>query len=129
MKGSIGYKQYKEHFNSAPDIKMEIAELSTLGNCRYNPNDKKTADISEFLKRPVRYHFDIKVKPANVPTLFHHACYFDSKEDAEKAHRQFKIKLYDQQTKPYLDKIAKKRNLSVEDQEKILQIIDMIDKI
>lgn len=128
MKGTIGYKQYQEHFNTIPDIKNKISELSTISTSRRDPNAKKTSDVNAFLKRPVKYYFDVTTKDNNITTLFHHAYYYDHKDDAEKAHHMLKLKLYDQEVEPFMKKINKGKKLSEIDQSKLQAIMQRMDK-
>lgn len=128
MKGTIGYKQSQTYFNKTPDIKNKINELSNIATSRYDPIAKRTNDINTFLKRPVKYYFDVTTKNQNVTTLFHHAYYYDKKEDAEKAHHLLRVQLYDQEIEPFMKKINKGKKLTEIDQSKLKAIIERMNK-
>lgn len=125
----VGYKQNQEHFNCSPEIKTKISELSSISTCRYDPTAEKTGDIDEFLKRPIKYTYDITVKSEDALSVFKHSCYFDNREDAEKNHKNLRVKYYDQLTAPYLDKIKRRGKLSTYDQDEILGIIKKFDDL
>ena len=55
--------------------------------------------------------------------------YFDNKDQAENSHKDLCLKYYDQETKPFLKKIASKHFLTYKDKEKINSLFDNIDKI
>lgn len=130
MSKLVGYKQRQEHFNSIPKIESEINELSSIGTCRYDPKAYKTANIEDFLKRPLKYNFDITVKNKDTMSLFQHSCYFDTKEEAEKIHKKLRIKYFDQLTKPYLKKLSSNtKNISTFDQDDILNIFKKFDDL
>lgn len=124
MRGTIGYKQTKEYFNTVPNIKSKINELSEISTSHYDPNAPKTNDIKAFLKRPIKYHFAMTEKRDDAITLFHHSCYFDNKEDAEREHRKFKLQIYDQRVSKYLKKINENRRLNIADQVELFEILD-----
>lgn len=124
MRGTIGYKQTKEYFNSVPQINSKIDDLSEVSTSYYDPKAPKTNDIKAFLKRPVRYHFAMTEKKPGSVTLFHHSCYFDNKDEALKAHQRFKLQVYDQRVSKYLNKINEGKQLSVVDQIELLNIIN-----
>lgn len=124
MKGTIGYKQCIKYFNEYPNIKNEINELSNISTTRYNLNEKQTSDLNEFLKRPIRYYFDVTIKNKNISTLFCNSYYFDKKDDAEKAHHQLKLQIYDQKTAPFLNKINKGKKLTTLDKEKLTKLFN-----
>lgn len=128
MNGTIGYKQYQEHFNAIPEIKNEINELSLISTSRRDPNAKKTSDVNTFLKQPVKYYFDVTTRDKNVTTLFHHAYYYDKAEDAEKAHHMLRLKLYDQEVEPFMKKINKGKKLTETDQSRLQAIMQRMDK-
>lgn len=112
MSDFIGYKQHIEHFNSKPDIKNKICGVSGI--------------VTKFksLDGPKSYYFDVVVnKNKSISKLKHSYC-FDTLDKACAAHSEIRIKYYDQQTKPYLTKIEKGKKLSLEDKEKILEIIN-----
>ena len=126
---SVGYKQLKEHFNAFPEADFTIDTLSAIGTCRYDPEAKKTASMQDFMKRPVKYYFNVLEKVPQRATSFQHSYFFDKKEDAEKCHKQLRIKLYDQLTKKYLDKMDSNKRLTVYDQAELLKIIDQVSAL
>lgn len=129
MVSNVGYKQTQKHFNNKPRFSAEISTLSVLGTTRYNPSLPKTASVQDFLKYPVRYYFDVTVKQPKLATVFQHSYYFDNKNEAEQCHKSLRIKLYDQRTKKYLDKLKKGKMLSNKEQEELLAIMDSVEKL
>lgn len=129
MANKVGYKQCKEYFNCVPELNSTIDTLSSIGMCRYNPEAKKTSDINLFMTYPVKYFFNVNVKMPKLASLFQHSCYFDSKEEAEKNHRELRLKFYDQKTKQYLKKLSKGKPLDLNEQEAVLKIIDEIETL
>lgn len=125
-KKAIGYKQSKEHFNCLPDTNYTIDSLTTIGTCRYDPEAKKTASMEAFMNRPIRYFFNVTEKVPGSATSFQHSYYFDKKEDAEQSHKLLRLKLYDQKTKRFLNKIENGRRLNSYDQNELLETIDEI---
>lgn len=126
MGKQIGYKQCQEYFNRSPQAFDEIFELSTISITRYNPEVKKSTSLNEFLKRPERYTFDFSTKCTGTTNYKKHVYYYDDLNTAKIEHKKLRLKLYDQQTKPYLNKINKKIKLTTADKDTILQIIDNI---
>ena len=128
MKGTIGYRWNKDYFNVLPEVKHEIDELSTISTSRYDPNAKKTNDITTFMKRPFRYHFNVTTKNNGMSIPLNQSYYYDKKEDCEKAHHYLRLKLYDQETGPFLKKINAGKKLSEADQSRLLAIMERMDK-
>lgn len=124
----IGYKQSQDYFNTTPIITDKIYDLSTICETRFDPT-KKAKTVSDLLQIPPKYYFSLNTKEKTASTLFKHCCYYDNLNDAKKAHKTFKLKLYDQETAPYLKKISNKRKLTLEDKDKILGIFDHIDNL
>jgi hypothetical protein len=118
---NVGYKQIVEHKNDLPEIKTKILNLSTL--CRYKCYDKNN------IKKQDRYYFDVTVNGKGLLSAYKHVCYFDNKEIAEDIHKNLRLKLYDQETKPFLQKIASNHFLTQKDKEKIYNIFDKHDKL
>lgn len=118
---TIGYKQIIKHVNNLPKIKTKILNLSTL--CRY-----KCYDLNN-IKKTDRYYFDVTVNGGGLLSAYKHVCYFDNKDEAEKTYRDLRIELYDQETKPFLNKIASNHFLTQEDKDKIYAIFDKHEKL
>lgn len=112
MSDFIGYKQHIEHFNSEPDIKTKICEVSGI------------VTHTKVLNGEKQYYFDVVVNKDKSITKVKHSYHFNSLDQAKNMHQKTRTKYYDQQTKPYLTKIEKGKKLTKEDKEKILQIID-----
>jgi hypothetical protein len=130
MSTSIGYKQYQEHFNTHPEIKNNILELSTIGKSHYNPELPKTSNVNTVLARPVRYYFNVTIRKNEESSCFKHSYYFDDIIEAKKAHLSMRKKFYDQKMEPYLKKIkAKNQSLSLEDKDNIFNLIDYMNKL
>ena len=110
---TLAYKQVIEHLNSSPVIKTKIIELSTLCRYKYRKDNK-----------PDRYFFDITLNNSGLMSASRHICYFDNKEEAEKKHRELQLKLYDQESEPFLRKIASNHYLTQKDKDKIMNLID-----
>lgn len=118
---TIGYKQVIVHTNDLPKIKTKIVNLSNI--CRYiDCTNNKTNGHD-------RYYFDVTVNGGGLTNAYKHLYYFDNKNQAENSHKDLCIKYYDQETKPFLKKIASKHFLTYKDKEKINSIFDKIDKI
>ena len=122
----VGYDQNIRHDNDKPAIKNDIYALSPISTSRYNPNEKATADIESFLKRPVKYYFNVVTKSKKETTAFKHSYYFDKQSEAIEEHRKLKVKWYDQLTKPFLDKLEHSSQLSIPDQVKLNTIIERL---
>ena len=118
---TLGYKQVIEHVNDLPKVKTKILNLSTL--CRY-----KCYDLNN-IKKYDRYYFDVTVNGSGLLSSYKHVCYFDNQDEAEKSYRDLRLKLYDQETKPFLKKIASNHFLTQKDKEKIYSIFDKHDKL
>jgi len=117
----MGYKQIIKHENDLPKIKTKIADLSTL--CRYK--SAKTNKVHE----PDRYYFDITLNGSGLLSAYKHVCYFDDKEKAESIYKELRLKLYDQETKPFLNKIASNYRLTTNDKERIYKIFNKFEKL
>lgn len=118
---TIGYKQIIEHMNDLPKIKTKILNLSNI--CRYIDGTKDKSYGKD------RYYFDITVNGGGLSSAYKHICYFDDKFKAESLHKDLRTKYYDQETKPFLQKIASKHFLTYKDKEKIEELFAKIDKI
>jgi hypothetical protein len=119
----MGYKQIIEHKNDLPEIKTKIVNLSTL--CRYKHKQIESHKSCE----PDRYYFDITVNGSGLLSAYKHVCYFDNKEKAENIYKELRLKLYDQETKPFLKKIASNHILTTNDKEKIYKIFDKFENL
>lgn len=124
-----GYKQVIEHVNDSPQINSKILDLTSVMLSRYDSNAKKTTDVNTFLQRPVRYYFAVTTNGGGMTSGYNHACYFDKKEDAVKAHKELRLKLYDQVTAPFLKKINSRLCLTQDDKNKIHTIIKRFDEL
>lgn len=110
MSNFIGYKQYREHINTEPEVKTKICSVSNLFTT-YNLNSKL-------------YGFDIVTNRQDASTKQKNAYLFTSKDKAEELNKKIKQKFYDQQTEPYLNKIKEGKKLTSHEREQILKIID-----
>ena len=117
---TIGYKQVIVHTNDLPKIKTKIVNLSNI--CRY-------IDAKNKRNNQDRYYFDVTVNGGGLSSAYKHLYYFDNKDQAENSHKDLCLKYYDQETKPFLKKIASKHFLTHKDKEKINSLFDKIDKI
>lgn len=117
---TIGYKQVIVHTNDLPKIKTKIVNLSNI--CRYIDTKNKRNNQD-------RYYFDVTVNGGGLSSAYKHLYYFDNKDQAENSHKDLCLKYYDQETKPFLKKIASKHFLTYKDKEKINSLFDKIDKI
>ena len=117
---TIGYKQVIIHTNDLPKIKTKIVNLSNI--CRY-------IDTKNKRNHQDRYYFDVTVNGGGLSSAYKHLYYFDNKDQAENSHKDLCLKYYDQETKPFLKKIASKHFLTYKDKEKINSLFDHIDKI
>ena len=117
---TIGYKQVIVHTNDLPKIKTKIVNLSNI--CRY-------IDAKNKRNNQDRYYFDVTVNGGGLSSAYKHLYYFDNKDQAENSHKDQCLKYYDQETKPFLKKIASKHFLTYKDKEKINSLFDKIDKI
>ena len=117
---TIGYKQVIVHTNDLPKIKTKIVNLSNI--CRYIDTKNKRNNQD-------RYYFDVTVNGGGLSSAYKHLYYFDNKDQAENSHKDLCLKDYDQETKPFLKKIASKHFLTYKDKEKINSLFDKIDKI
>ena len=118
---NVGYKQIVKHENSLPEIKTKIINLSTL--CCYKCYDKNNT------RQQDRYYFDVTVNNTGLLSAYKHVCYFDDKEIAKNKYKDLRLKLYDQETKPFLNKIASRHFLTQKDKEKIYNIFDKHEKL
>lgn len=125
----VGYKQIIEHVNDSPKIESKILDLTSVMSSRHDPSANKTTDVNTFLQRPVRYYFAVTTNGGGMTSAYNHACYFDKKEDAVKAHKELRLKLYDQVTAPFLKKINSRVCLTQTDKEKINTIIQRFDEL
>lgn len=123
-----GYKQNQKYVNCVPEVKTKIHALSNIRVTRYDPYAEKTCNAEDFMKRPVRYNFSITTQAKEAFSLFTHNCYFDTLKSAQDAHKDFRLKLYDQKVKPYLNKL-KTTKLTGDEKTEILDIFDEIDKL
>lgn len=119
---AVGYKQSKEYFNSELKAYKLIGDVSSICISRYNPN-KKITTSEEFLKQPKRYCFNLVV-PIDQFSAEKHIYYYDSKAKAIENHKKIKTQLYDQLTKPFLNKIKVGRRLTLNDEERLLEILN-----
>ena len=118
---TVGYKQVVVHTNDLPKIKTKIVNLSNI--CRYvNCKNNET-------NGQARYYFDVTVNGGGLSSACKHLYYFDDKVQAETSHKDLTLKYYDQETKPFLQKIASHHFLTYKDKEKIHSIFDKMDKI
>lgn len=130
MTKRVGYKQAQVHYNSAPELKTKINELSSIGIRKLAPGSLKTANKDVFMANAKsQYFFSVNVKGNESGTAFKHSCFFDKKEDAENAHKKLRLNLYDQKTKYYLDKIGRNKRLSLIDEKELLDIFDEFDDL
>ena len=121
-------------------IKNEYSWLQT-GNSSYKRFTKNKNKNCKFIKycryidaknkhnNQDRYYFDITVNGGGLSSAYKHLCYFDNKDQAENIHKDLCLKYYDQETKPFLKKIASKHFLTYKDKEKINSLFDKIDKM
>lgn len=112
MSDFIGYRQHIEHFNTEPDLKTKICNISDIVTHTKLKNGEK------------QYYFDVVVNKNKSITKIKHSYHFDNQDQAKTVHTKIRTKFYDQETKPYLTKIEKGKKLTKEDKEKILKIID-----
>lgn len=124
----VGYKQSQNYYNISPTISDKIYDLSNIFETRCDPT-KTAKTVQDLLQKPIKYCFTLNTKQKSAATAFKHCCYYDNLIDAKNAHRIFKLKLYDQETAPYLKKISNKRKLTLEDKDKILGIFDHMDSL
>jgi len=120
---TVGYKQFTEYFNKVPENYKRIDSISDLNTSYYDPTAKKATTIQEIHKRKKRYCFNLTI-PTNNTSAKKHIYYYDSKEEAQKHHKQLKAQLYDQLTKPYLKKIERGRKLTIKDEETLIEIMN-----
>ena len=129
MSISVGYDQYIKHFNTKPDLKNDIYDLSTISISRYYPDKPKTSDPKEVLSRSPRYCFGVSTKSKQETTAFRHSYYFDSKEEAAEEHKKLRVRLFDQLTAPLLDKLKNCSYMSVQDQYQFDSIVKRIERL
>lgn len=125
----VGYDQHIQHFNTKPDLKNNIYDLSTLCVSRYYPDQPKAANLKEMLSRSPRYCFNVSTKSKQETTAFRHSYYFDNKEEAAEEHRKLRVKLYDQLTEPILNRLKHNAQLSLQDQTLLDSIIKRIERL
>ena len=129
MSVSVGYKQSLIYMNKKPEIKTEIYDLSAIVESRRDNSKEVITSVQEFMKKPIKYCFNVSVKADTEKTAFRHSYYFDNKEEATKEHKKLKVKLYDQLTEPFLKKLNTQQTLSMQDQLKLNLIFDKLDRL
>ena len=125
----VGYDQYIKHFNTKPDLKNDIYDLSTLCVSRYYPDQPKAANLKEMLSRSPRYCFNVSTKSKQETTAYRHSYYFDSKEEAKAEHKKLRVRLYDQLTAPILKKLEHTSQLTVQDQTFLNSVMERIESL
>lgn len=120
---AVGYKQFTEYFNKIPGNYKKIDSISDINISYYDPTAKKVNTLQDLYKRKKRYCFNLTI-PTDTSSAKKHIYYFDSEKEAKKHHRQLKTQLYDQLTKPFLSKINRGRKLTIQEEEKLTEIIN-----
>ena len=125
----VGYGQNIKHLNTKPDLQHDIFDLSTLSVSRSYPARPKTSNRKEIMERPPRYCFNVSTKAKTDTTAYRHSYYFDNKEEASIEYKKLKTRLYDQLTKPLLNKLKSTDQLSVQEQILFKSILDRMNRL
>ena len=121
----VAYNQILRYENQLPTNLPRLAKVTSLCETRQNDKLPKTADVVEFMKRPIRYTFNVYPKSTSSHALPMYNYTFDNKEDAKQAYRLCMYAWIDEQLEPYRKIIKEGKTLTLEQ----LEICDSIQSL
>ena len=114
----IAYNQVLRYENQLPTNLPKLAKVTSICETRQNDKLPKTADVVEFMKRPIRYTFNIYPKSTSSHALPMYNYTFDRKEDAQQAYKLCMDAWIDEQLEPYRKLLNEGKMLTLEQLEK-----------
>ena len=121
----VAYNQILRYENQLPTNLPRLAKVTSLCETRQNDKLPKTADVVEFMKRPIRYTFNVYPKSTSSHALPMYNYMFDNKEDAKQAYKLCMDAWIDEQLEPYRKIIKEGKTLTLEQ----LEICDSIQSL
>ncbi len=110
----VAYNQVWRFENQFPTNLPKLAKVTDICETRQDDKLPKTDNPVEFMKRPVRYTFNVYPKSTKAQALPMYNYIFTKKEDAKAAYKFCMNKWIDEQLEPYRAIIKSGKMLTLE---------------